>query len=106
MAIGGFSLANNAIGNYNTAVGVTALNSATGSSNTAIGWSSGYSITTGEKNVIVGSYTGSAAPISATGNNYVVLSDGDGNVRQYTNSSGNTTFNGTITATGIFGGSF
>jgi len=106
VANGQSALNANTTGSQNTAIGISALFSATASSNTALGFSSGSSITTGEKNVIIGSYTGSAAPISATGNNYVVLSDGDGNVRQYINSSGNTTFNGTITATGISGGAF
>ena len=89
-----------------TAIGSGALQGANASNNTALGYSSGSAVTTGAKNVIIGSYTGSAAPISATGSNYVVLSDGDGNVRQYINSSGNTVFNGTITATGISGGTF
>ena len=106
VANGQSALNANTTGSQNTALGISALFSATASSNTALGYSSGSSITTGEKNVIIGSYTGSAAPISATGNNYVVLSDGDGNVRQHINSSGNTTFNGTITATGISGGTF
>jgi len=106
VANGQSALNANTTGSQNTAIGISALFSATASSNTALGSSSGSNITTGEKNVIIGSYTGSAAPISATGNNYVVLSDGDGNVRQYINSSGNTTFNGTITATGISGGTF
>jgi hypothetical protein len=93
-------------GSNNTAIGYLAGYTATGGGNQFFGYSSGSAVTTGAKNVIIGSYTGSAAPISATGNNYVVLSDGDGNVRQYINSSGNTTFNGTITATGISGGTF
>jgi len=38
--------------------------------------------------VIIGGNTGSAAPISATGSNYIVLADGAGNVRQYMNGSG------------------
>jgi hypothetical protein len=93
-------------GDNNTAVGHQAGYTATGGGNQFFGYLSGSAITTGAKNVIIGSYTGFAAPISETGNNYVVLSDGDGNVRQYTNSSGNTVFNGTITATGISGGTF
>jgi hypothetical protein len=48
-----------------------------------LGGGSGSAVTTGNSNVILGSYTGSAAPISATGSNYVVLSDGDGNIRYY-----------------------
>ncbi|CAB4240706.1 hypothetical protein UFOVP39_62 [uncultured Caudovirales phage] len=91
------TLYSNTSGNYNTAVGSgvpgvsgSALGSnTTGSYNTAIGNSSGTAITTGSSNVIIGGYTGSAAPISATGSNYVVFSDGAGNVRGYYDSTGN-----------------
>jgi hypothetical protein len=69
---------------YNAGSGVT-----TGLSNTFLGANAGYGVTTGGKNVIIGAYQGSAAPISATGSNYIVLSDGDGNVRQTIDSSGN-----------------
>jgi hypothetical protein len=71
---------------YNTAIGTTAgYGLTTGYNNTFIGSSgsgqgAGYGVTSGNSNVIVGSYTGSAAPISATGSNFVVLSDGDGNI--------------------------
>lgn len=62
----------------------------TGTYNTFVGGAdSGNGVTTGSKNTILGNYTGSAAPISATGSNYIVLSDGDGNVRQVIDSSGN-----------------
>ena len=72
-------------GSYNTAVGSAALygaagGSSTGTSNTVIGYSSGSGITSGSKNTIIGTYSGAAAPISATGSNYVVLSDGDANI--------------------------
>ena len=67
----------------------------TAAGNAFYGYASGYGVTTGSKNVIIGSYQGSAAPISATGSNYLVLSDGDGNVRQYFNGS-IAIFNGTI----------
>jgi hypothetical protein len=81
---------------YNAGSGVT-----TGLSNTFLGANAGYAVTTGGKNVIIGAYQGSAAPISATGSNYIVLSDGDGNVRQVIDSSGNvgigtTTLNGKL----------
>jgi hypothetical protein len=66
-----------------TAFGYMALYSATGSKNTAFGHSSGSGITSGAKNVVIGSYTGSTAPISATGSNYIVFSDGDGVVRGF-----------------------
>jgi hypothetical protein len=61
---------------------------ASGTTNTFIGYSSGSAVTTGAKNVIIGAYTGTAAPISLTGSNNIVLSDGDANVRLSFNSSG------------------
>ena len=77
-------------GNYCTFLGsVAGYSVTTGTDNTFVGQGAGYYVTTGSKNVILGSYTGSAAPISATGSNYIVLSDGDGNVRQVIDSSGN-----------------
>jgi hypothetical protein len=63
-----------------------------GDNNTCIGVNSGYYITTGSRNTIVGAYQGGTAPISSTGNNYVVLSDGVGNVRQTFNGSGALSF--------------
>ena len=73
----------------NTAVGSASLYAiTTGIRNTAIGYLSGSGITTGGKNVVIGSYTGAAAPISATGSNYIVFSDGDANVRGYFNNTG------------------
>jgi hypothetical protein len=79
----------NTTGSNNVFIGNSAGRTVTtGSSNTFIGSGvlnvsdgAGTSVTTGSKNVILGNYTGSAAPISATGSNYIVLSDGDGNVR-------------------------
>jgi hypothetical protein len=77
-------------GSLNTAVGVAAGTGLTGASiNTFIGYNAGASVTTGSNNVVIGSYTGAAAPISGTGSNYIVLSDGTGNVRQVIDSSGN-----------------
>jgi hypothetical protein len=84
----------------------------TGIQNTFIGSASAYgagsAVTTGSKNVILGGYTGSAAPISATGSNYIVLSDGDGNVRGTFDSSGNllvgTTSRGQTEKLTVFGG--
>ena len=62
------------------------LNAAT--KNVFIGINSGQYVSTGSNNVIIGGYTGNAAPISQTGSNYIVLSDGAGNVRQYFDSNG------------------
>jgi hypothetical protein len=89
IAIGTEALYANTTASNNTAVGVSAGYSTTGGNNTFLGQNSGYGVTTGTKNTIIGSYTGGSAPISATGSNYIVLSDGDGNVRGTFDSSGN-----------------
>jgi hypothetical protein len=89
VAVGYQSLKANTTGQTNTAIGHSALTAnTTANGNTAVGYQAGSAITTGAKNVIIGSYTGSAAPISATGSNYIVLSDGDGNVRQHFRNDG------------------
>jgi hypothetical protein len=88
-ALGYSALYSNTTASSNTAVGYQAGNLVTGAGNQFFGYSSGSAVTTGAKNVIIGGYTGSAAPISATGSNYIVLSDGDGNVRGTFDSSGN-----------------
>lgn len=82
----GFSLTTGAFA-WNVLVGTTAGRSlTTGAANTFVGGNStaqlgaGYYVTTGSANVILGGYSGSTAPISATGSNFVVLSDGDGNI--------------------------
>ena len=90
ITIGYCSLIANTTGINNTGIGGYSLcSNTTGSNNTAIGTSAGSAITTGANNVIIGAYTGASAPISATGSNYIVLSDGAGNVRQVIDSSGN-----------------
>jgi hypothetical protein len=95
-AVGFQAGSGNTTGNLNSYFGYQAgLTLSTGAANQFFGYNSGSAVTTGAKNVILGSYTGSAAPISATGSNYVVLSDGDGNIRQYFNGS-IAIFNGTI----------
>jgi len=95
VAIGASTLGNVVSGSLNTAVGVAALGNTTGSNNTAIGQLSGNGITSGTGNTIIGCYTGTAAPISATGSYYVVLSDGAGNVRQTIDSAGKVGINTT-----------
>ena len=97
--LGYASLLTNVSGSYNTGAGALSLSLTTGSNNTAIGFGSGGSISTGSKNSILGSYSGFGAPISQTGSNYVVLSDGDANVRAYWNGA-DATFNGDLTLTG------
>ena len=91
--IGYSTLYSNTTGDYNTAIGSNALNLNTSTSanyNTAIGAGAGKSITTGSKNTLLGSYDGNENGLDIrTSNNNVVLSDGDGNIRFYANSSGN-----------------
>ena len=99
VAVGDQTLQANQTSGNSTAVGYQAGLVSTGIGNQFFGYSSGSAVTTGATNVILGSYTGSAAPISATGSNFVVLSDGDGNVRQFFNGA-NATFNGTVSVTG------
>jgi hypothetical protein len=85
-------------GGNNTLIGATAGGSmTTATGNTFIGANVGFYVT-GSKNTIIGSYLGNTAPISTTGSNFIVLSDGDGTVQGYCNSSGNWTFTGTVTA--------
>jgi len=97
-AVGAYSIGNNISGQGNTAIGYTSLANVTGSNNTAVGPSAGQSVTTGSNNVIIGAYTGFSAPISETGSNYIVLSDGAGTVRQTIDPSGNVSFTGGITS--------
>ena len=89
-ATGTSSLAFVVTGANNTANGFASLNETTGSNNTGIGYFSGSSITTGSKNTLLGAYTGNQNGLDIrTSSNNVVLSDGDGNIRFYANSSGN-----------------
>ena len=88
-ATGDRALFSNLTGSNNAAYGYFALNASTGGSNAAFGTNAGSGITTGSNNTIIGSYTGGGAPISATGSNFIVLSDGAGNVRLYSDASGN-----------------
>jgi hypothetical protein len=101
-ALGAIALYSNSTGVGNTATGYNAGYSTTGGYNTFIGYSSGSGVTSGGKNVILGAYTGAAAPISATASNHIVFSDGDGTVRGYFNNSGSGFFSG---ATVVYPGS-
>lgn len=72
----------------------------TAQQNLGVGNRAGGNITTGSNNVVIGGYLGDTAPISATGSNYVVLSDGAGNVREYFDASGHAVFNATTRTAG------
>lgn len=102
-AIGQSAMSTSTDGTSNVAVGYIALQATTGSGNTCLGSSSGAGITSGGSNVILGAYQGAVAPISATGSNFIVLSDGGANVRAYWNGA-DATFNGGLTATQLING--
>ena len=103
IAIGDSTLRLNVSGLYNTAIGGLALSSTTGNTNIGIGYLSGFEITTGSNNVILGNFDGYTAGVldvrtATTG--YVVLSNGTGDVVAYWDGV-NGTFLGTLTTTGI-----
>jgi hypothetical protein len=88
--------------NYNTFIGYNAgYGNTSGTYNTYLGIATGgngvaRSMTTGSKNTIIGGFSGNQGGLDIrTADNYVVLSDGDGNPRQYFNGS-IAIFNGTI----------
>lgn len=80
----------------NTFIGSYAGNVSTGNSNTYIGsgytgliYASGEQMTTGNKNVILGNFSGAVSGLDMrTLNNYICLSDGDGNLRQFHDNNG------------------
>ena len=85
----GFS--NNTVGNtFNTFIGYFSGYNTTGSSNTFLGEESGQAITFGAKNTVIGRYSGNQDGIDIrTASNNIVLSDGDGNARQYYDGANN-----------------
>ena len=100
VGLGDNALAEDVSSSFNTAVGAVALLNVTTGSNTAVGYRSGYLITTGTKNTILGRYTGNQGGLDIrTASNYIVLSDGDGNPRAYWNAA-DATFGGALTTTG------
>jgi hypothetical protein len=83
----GYSLTTGAT---NTFVGiVSGYSVTTGVSNTFVGsgqsgFGAGWQVTTGSKNTIIGAYSGNQGGLDIrTADNYIVLSDGDGNPRLY-----------------------
>jgi trimeric autotransporter adhesin len=101
-AIGAFALKANVTNLNCVAVGHESLLLSTANSNTAIGQSSGSAITTGYNHTIIGRYTGNQGGLDIrTANNYIVLSDGDGNPRLAINQAGQAEFYG---STNVIGG--
>ena len=80
----------NCLGSTNTFIGDYAGgNATTGVGNTFLGQYSGGDVTTGSKNTIIGAYGGNQGGLDIrTANNYIVLSDGDGNPRGYFDGNG------------------
>jgi len=84
----------NQTGASNTFIGQGAGYNSVGSggagSNTFVGTAAGYDMTTGIKNTFIGRFQGNSGGLDArAANNLVVLSDGDGNVRQWFDNGGN-----------------
>jgi hypothetical protein len=88
-SVGGYYYPASSNASNNVGIGYYALYKITGNANTAVGQNAGAYITTGNYNTIIGQYDGNAAPISVTGSNYIVLSDGQGNARGYFDPNGN-----------------
>jgi hypothetical protein len=86
-----------------TYLGKSAGNAATGSDSVYIGYNSGSLVTTGQYNVILGSYDGN---VIASQNNQVVIADGQGAPRVRIDATGNTFVvsgvNSTTANTGAF----
>ena len=99
VAIGDQALSlNNSGAGHNIAIGQLAqyaVNS--GQYNTTIGDRAGQNLTSGSYNVLLGAYSGNQNGLDLrTSSNNVVLSDGEGNIRQFINSSGNVGIKTTI----------
>jgi hypothetical protein len=87
----------------------------TGQYNIGIGERAGQKVSTGSYNVILGAYDGNSGNLDIrTSSNNVVIADGQGNIRQYINSSGNVgikttvvtealTVAGVVSATSFYG---
>jgi len=91
----GYQAGYSATSGYSLYVGNQAGYNTTGAGNTFVGANSssgfgaGYAVTTGGANTILGGYSGNQGGLDIrTASNYIVLSDGAGNPRQYMNGSG------------------
>jgi hypothetical protein len=90
-AVGAGAASANTTSNGITAVGENSLSSATGAYNTAIGTGAGTSITSGAKNTIIGGFQGNQSSVDIrTSSTNVILSDGDGKIRFYSNNGDST----------------
>jgi len=117
ISIGDQSLTNLSSGlGHNIAVGeFTLYDTTSGQYNVVVGDRAGQKLTTGSYNVIIGNYDGNTVDLdSRTATNRVIIADGQGNIRQYINSSGNVgikttvvtealTVAGVVSATSFYG---
>lgn len=103
-------------GGHNIAIGdLSGQTFSSGQYNITIGDRCGREMTTGDYNVILGGFDGQNSDIDIrTSNNNIILSDGQGNVRYFADSNGNTGINtsitpealnvlGIVSATGFYG---
>ena len=118
VAVGDATLVSNIQGSENTVAGVNSGWKLTGSYNTLYGGWSGFDLTSGTHNTIIGHDCGyglstgsyntiigsNLSGLPANMNNNIILADGAGNIRLQVDASGNSTFNGTVTASGGFVG--
>jgi hypothetical protein len=89
------------VNGVNTFIGGTAGEFTTGGGNTFLGYASGQLVTTGTQNTILGRYNGNQGGLDIrTSSGNIVLSDGNGNPRMRTDSSGNTAFGSQFTNIG------
>jgi trimeric autotransporter adhesin len=85
----GYQAGYSSTADYNTFIGYRAGYSTTGEQNTFLGKFAGNAITTGNTNTIVGAYNGNQGSLDIrTLSGYVVLSDGGGTPRFYTDTNG------------------
>mgnify|MGYP003109270910 CR=1 FL=1 len=82
----------------NIGIGELALNSVTGGSyNIGLGIKAGQRITSGQYNVVIGGYDGNTDDLDIrTASNRVVISDNEGNIRQYIADDGKVGINTTV----------
>jgi hypothetical protein len=88
--VGNFAGYGATTGTRNTLVGFyTGSAITTGTFNNFFGTQAGQAVTTGGKNTILGSYSGNQGGLDIrTSNNFIVLSDGDGNPRAFFDTNG------------------
>ena len=94
VGVGTYALSQVSTTSGNTGVGFGAGDLSTGTNNTFLGYNSGNAVTTGSNNVVIGSASGAGFGIGTTGSNYVVLSDGSGNTKEWFDPNANEFLNG------------